>query len=289
MSNRYAEDGVNIKAGDNFSSIAGRICKSTYDNNQFVTVHDISRGNFRGSRPYELSPGFWQTIAPDGAGTKPLLNDALKLQHLTARDVLAMTTGDITREGGLPVLFVNILEVKQLGDPESDPERFNLFVGAIKELAVACTELDMVLYKGETAESNDCVGTDNPNAFAPFNWGGFALGICRKEKMILGDQVQPGDVVVALREDRFRCNGISSVRKAFRRHYGDGWYDAPEAQEDIRAATTPSLLYDKMLASANGWYSDGLEPLIDVQLIAHITGGGFQKFAELLRPSGFSP
>lgn len=285
---KYAEDGVNVEAGDDFSSIAGQLCRSTYDNCRFVHVHDLSKGNFRGPRPFTVTEGLGLMLdtAPDGVGTKVLLHDALTAHRYAAHDLLAMTIGDITRFGGLPAVFTNILNVRELGEPGS--LRFNLFVGAIKELVTLSNELGIIVHKGETAEKGVCVGTDNPHAFAPFDWEGTAIGVFHPDKMIYGDRVQVGDVVIALKEEGFRSNGISSVRKAFVRRYGEEFYIREDAQQDLGAAIAPSMLYDRMLATANGWYQENLEPLIDMRLIAHITGGGFKKFSELLRPTGLS-
>ncbi len=288
MSDKYAEDGVNVEAGDDFSSIAGQLCRSTYDNCRFIQVHDLSRGNFRGPRPFSVTEGLGLMLdtAPDGVGTKVLLHDALRTQRLAAHDLLAMTVGDITRFGGLPALLTNILKVKELGEPGSD--RFNLFAGAIRELITMSNSLGIVVHKGETAEEGVCIGTDNPDAYAPFDWGGTAIGVFHQDKMIYGDRVQAGDFVIALKENGFRSNGISSVRKAFVRRYGETFYTNRNAEDDLAAAATPSVLYDAMLASANGWYQLDLHQLIDGRLIAHITGGGFKKFTELLRPTGLS-
>lgn len=288
LSDMYAEDGVNVEAGDSFSAIAGRLCRSTYGNCRFVRIHDLSLGSFRGPRPFSLTEGLGLMFdaGPDGVGTKVLLHDALMTHRFAARDLLAMTIGDLTRFGGLPAVFWNILGVKSLGEPGTP--RFNLFVGVLEELVKAANEIGVVVHKGETAEKGACVGTDNPHANAPFDWEGVSYGIFRQDKMIYGDRVQPGDVVIALREDGFRSNGISSVRAAFERHYGPNYYSLEEAREDLLAAVTPSVLYDRMLATANGWFEENLQSLIDVRLIAHITGGGFKKFSELLEPTGLS-
>ena len=38
---KYAQDGVNINAGDEFSSFCGNVCKSTYANSPFVEVNNL--------------------------------------------------------------------------------------------------------------------------------------------------------------------------------------------------------------------------------------------------------
>jgi len=197
-----------------------------------------------------------------------------------------MTCTDITRFGGLPAVFWNVLDVRSLGKPGTD--RFNLFLDMLGGLVEAANEQGLVIHKGETAELGPCVGSDNPNPKAPFNWAGVAHGIFMEDKIIYGDRVQPGDTVIALKENGFRSNGISSVRKAFERHYGPDFYNNPDAHEDLLAAAAPSVLYDRLLTTANGWHEEDLRPIVDVRLIAHITGGGIGKFVELLAQTGLS-
>jgi phosphoribosylformylglycinamidine cyclo-ligase len=290
VSDFYKIDGVDVEAGDDFSAIVGKAAAATHDNCPYLQVLDLAKGNFRGPRPFRIRGLPVEDIlfdaGPDGVGTKVVMHDAMMMHRNAPRDLLAMTCGDITRFGGLPVVFWNVLDVRNLGGPGSDS--FNLFVDMLGGLVEAANEQGLVVHKGETAELGQCVGTDNPNANAPFNWAGVAFGVFMQNKIIYGDRVRPGDIVIALKEDGFRSNGISSVRVAFKKHYGPAYYSLKKARKDLELASTPSVLYDKFLATANGWYTDDLHPLIDVRLIAHITGGGIGKFVELLTPTGLS-
>ena len=292
MSDKYAEAGVNVSAGDAFSAFAGDLCKTTFNNCQFVEFHDLSKNkggaSFRSPKPFSITEGrgFYQDAAPDGVGTKVGLYDAARKNHLAAHDLVAMTAGDITRQGGLPASIVNILSVRSLGEPGSP--LFMVFQAMMRELVAVGNRLNMVVHKGETAEKGAFVGTDNPHARAPFDWEAVVTGICHPHKIIYGDRVQAGDVVIALKENGFRSNGISLVRKAFQKHYGADYQINGSAQSDLDKATEPSVLYDPLLTTAHGWYENGLQPLFDLRLIAHLTGGGIEKFVELLRPTGLS-
>jgi phosphoribosylaminoimidazole (AIR) synthetase len=137
------------------------------------------------------------------------------------------------------------------------------------------------------------VGSDNPNAKLAFNWGGTMLGVYHPDKMIHGNTLKPGQKIIALRDD-FRSNGISSVRKALQMHYGDDWYNNPDALDDIIAASTVSAQYDRLLNYAHGWTSNengvSIEPLIPMHLIVHLSGGAFESKLgkDILYPQGLS-
>jgi phosphoribosylaminoimidazole (AIR) synthetase len=291
MKKMYALDGVDTDEGDSFSEYAARLCVSTYSNSRHVQVYDMSRGNFRGPRGFslvDLPPGYKWTLAPDGVGTKATVIDA-SLSHRTAGfDLAAMTAMDITRWGGKPLVFTNVLDTCTIG---KEGERTNV---ACRELPAGLVDaakvLQMVVINGETAELSQCVGSENPSAVVKFNWAGVACGVYHPDKMILGDTLAPGQVIMALREVSLRSNGHSSARKGLALRFGPEWWKNPDAQEAIAAAALPSVLYDPFLNAMHGWSSPDFLPLIDMHLIVHVSGGAIEgKFAKnLLFPAGLS-
>ncbi len=287
---KYKQDGVDIATGDIFSRFCGDICRSSYENSPFVRVRDFSRGNFRGPRGFNIigqSEECALTMAIDGVGTKVIPIVASGKLKTAASNVVAMTAMDITRYGGLPLVFMNIFDVNSLGELDSDTYR--MCEDAMIGLQFLAKENNYVLLGGETAELGVCVGSDDPNAKLKFNWGGLMLGIYHPEKMIYGDTLRPGQIIIALRDD-FRSNGISSVRKALKIHYGDNWFNNPEALSDIIAASTPSVQYDRLLNLAHGWFNPEIDTLIPMHLIVHLSGGAFESKLgnDMLRPQGLS-
>ncbi len=290
--NKYAEDGVNIDVGEALSREAAKMCRSTYGISPFVEVRDFSQGNFRGPRGYRLKnlpKGCWQTGSADGTGTKTMIFAASGSLVGSASGLIAMTAMDITRYGGLPIGLFNILDVSSLGD-DLQSESYLMFKDAIEDLGRLARTHQYVVFDGEIAELNTGVGSDNPNAKAKFNWGGVMIGVYHPKKMILGNTLKPGQVVIVFK-DCFRDNGISSVRGALAIAYGENWFDKPEALADIQACATPSAQYDRMFNEANGWFNrPSFEPLINIHLISHLSGGAFKsKFGEdMLAPQGLS-
>lgn len=288
---KYKQDGVNIEEGDDFSAYAGKICQSTYHNSPHVRILDMSAGNFRGPRGYELTKlpkGCVQTIAPDGIGTKVVLIDAVQTYENAARDVFAMTVHDISRWGGLALVFSNVIDfntIGEKGDPTNKAARAVLW--GVKE---AARETKTVFLNGETAELGMCVFSENPTATLKFNWAGFMVGVYHPKKMILGNTLEPGQIIMALKENGFRSNGISSVRKALKIRYGECWWANPRAEKDIRAAAEPSVLYSHFLSVLHGWHTPQFKPSIKMHLIVHLSGGAFEsKLAkDILFPQGFS-
>ncbi|MFC1609035.1 AIR synthase-related protein [Patescibacteria group bacterium] len=290
---KYAEDGVNIGLGDRFSRLMKEICSSTFEISPFVKVHDFSANNFRGPRGYRfvnLPEGFWETGSADGTGTKTVIVAASGNLLTSSSGLLAMTAMDITRYGGLPLVLFNILDASSLGE-DVNSVSYKMFCDAAKGLGELARKHQYVVLDGETAELGVCVGSDNPRAKVKFNWAGVMMGVYHDNKMILGNTLRKGQVVIVFR-DNFRDNGMSSVRKALSIGHGYEWYKNPEAVGDIIAAASPSVQYDRMLNEAHGWMNgeNNFEPLVDIHLISHLSGGAFKsKLGEdMLKPQGLS-
>ena len=108
--------------------------------------------------------------------------------------------------------------------------------------------------------------------------------------MITGESLAPGQVVISLRENGFRSNGLSSVRKALQIRFGNNWWNNENARTVLKEASTPSKLYDHFLCDMNGWTNPVRPPKYKIHLITHVTGGGIvDKLAkDMLFPRGLS-
>jgi len=288
----YAEDGVSVSLGDKLSAYAGELCEQTFGNSEYIWVRDFSKGFFRGPKSFEpisLPPGTTFDLSPDGARTKTIITDAAMKHHFSARDWLAMCSGDIMRWGGKPILFINDLNVSSLGENE-ESETYQAARRLLHGLKTTCDDLGYVMYKGETAEMGPCVSSGNINATLKYIWSGTAFGLLNPRNMITGKGLAVGQSIMALYDDGFGANGGSSVRKAFELKFGGNWYAREDAQRYIRMAAEPCTLYDKFLTNINGWDSADLQPLIKSYLNVHLTGGSFKGkfFEDILLRYGFS-
>ena len=283
-------DPVNLSLGDQVSAYAGQVTRTTHNNSLWVNV-EKPNNHFRSEIGFDvlrLIPNRKMIIAPDGIGTKVAIIDAALGHKNAARDLIAMTAGDITRSGGCPVIFSNVLDVSSLGK-DSESETYHAITQMFDGLVEVANQLHFCCIKGETAELSVCVSSPNPNATVKFNWAGFMIGVTHPEKVITGQTVARGQVVVALREQGFRSNGISAVRGAMAKKFGEDWW---QEKELIQKIATPSVLYDDFLATLNGWYNDqnNFESYIKPHLICHLSGGSFKSkfFEDILKRKGLS-
>lgn len=115
------------------------------------------------------------------------------------------------------------------------------------------------------------------------------LGITHSDKQITGQTLKPGQLIIALRENGFRSNGISAVRATMQKQFGDGWWQEKKLIESI---STPSVIYDGLLTHLNGWHNaaNNFEHYLKPHLICHLSGGSFKSkfFEDVLKRKGLS-
>jgi phosphoribosylformylglycinamidine cyclo-ligase len=274
----YSQDGVDVEEESLFSSFAGSVCKASYNNSSFVDVHDLSGGNFRGPRPFtfkNLPEGFMIEASTDGIGTKGIVIDAAKTHNLAAYDIIAMTASDITRFGGIPLIFINVFDTSSIGNEGDEVSRS--YKSAIQGLGEVAKEAQIVVLKGETAQMGVAIGSEIADSKTKLNWSGTMIGAYHKDKMITGETLAPGQVIIALKENGFRCNGISSLRAALREKYGKEWWQNEEAKESIEQAATPSVLYDMYINTLHGWFDKNFTPEVKIHSVVHLSGGALKE------------
>jgi phosphoribosylformylglycinamidine cyclo-ligase len=113
-------------------------------------------------------------------------------------------------------------------------------------------------------------------------------GLQHEKLTITGQEIRAGDIIIALKQNGFRSNGISKVRSAFEKHYGPNYYtEAPRGE--LEQALAPSAVYARALSELNGWYSGG-ERQVNMTSVSHLSGGSFvSKFLEsAMLPKGLS-
>jgi phosphoribosylformylglycinamidine cyclo-ligase len=124
---------------------------------------------------------------------------------------------------------------------------------------------------------------EHPGAMEPgdFDLVGFAVGVVDRDRIITGEHVRPGDVLIGVPSPGLRSNGYSLARKVF---FDVARRDLHEpAYEGARTTLADELLEPSVIyAPAIG----ALLRSVEVRAIAHITGGGIVGNLARVLPSG---
>jgi phosphoribosylformylglycinamidine cyclo-ligase len=262
----YKKAGVNIQAGDNASKIAYSYAKSTFSCRKGMIGEPVTdEGAYAGL----IDMGeFYIVQCDDGVGTKTEIAEKIGKYDTLGYDLLAMVCDDAICMGAETISISNTMDTNKV-DAKVIEE-------LMKGLAKACIEQKVIIPGGEIAEVGKSV---NGNI-----WNATAVGVLAKDKIITGENIQPGDHIIALKEKGFRSNGFSLVRYILEEKYGQDAYtqDSPFGKIWGKALLEPSTLYSAELLNIVGRY--GEDRKINIKGISHITGGGIAgNFRRILK------
>jgi len=183
----------------------------------------------------------------DGVGTKLEIAFSVKKYDTVGQDCFAMCANDILCQGAAPLFFLDYLACGKLDSSVSSQ--------LVLSMARACEESGTALVGGETAEM--------PGFYkdGDYDMAGFCVGVVEKDRIITGEKVEQGDVVIGLASSGLHSNGFSLVRKLIKDYHQD-FQGAPIYEELLK----PTRVYVSTIKNI-------LEEF-DIHGMAHITGGG---------------
>ena len=249
---RYAEAGVDIPKKYAAVERAKQAIRSSFTPGVLGDV-----GLFGGLfDPARVGCGDQVLVASaDGVGTKLEVAKRAGVYGTIGRDLVHHCIDDILVQGARPLFFLDYVAVGKM-DPDVVGE-------IIKGCAEACRENGVALLGGETAEM--------PGLYAPgdFDLAGFIVGAVRRDRVIDGSRVRPGQVLLALRSSGLHTNGYSLARKVL--------FDELGLTIASRPAELEGASVGDALLAVHRSYFPMLWPLLEdgkLAALAHITGGG---------------
>lgn len=259
----YRDAGVDIDAGNKAVELMKAAVRRTYTPG---VVGDI--GGFGGL--FSLA-GFdmkepMLVSGTDGVGTKLRLAIMMDKHDTIGQDCVAMSVNDILVQGATPLFFLDYIAVGKL-----IPEQVATIVRGVAE---ACEESGCALLGGETAEMAGFYGDGD------YDVAGFAVGIVDKPRLLTGENIKAGDVLLGLPSTGVHSNGFSLVRKIVFDHKKMSLQDEiPEFGKTLgEELLTPTRLYPKAVLPS---IRKGL-----LKGIVHVTGGGFYDNIPRILPEG---
>ncbi|AXU52124.1 TPA: phosphoribosylformylglycinamidine cyclo-ligase [Clostridioides difficile] len=260
----YKESGVDIDEGNRAVDLIKGKIKGTYDGN---VVGDL--GNFSGLYSLKDFVGMKEPVllaSTDGVGTKLKIAQMMDKHDTVGIDLVAMCVNDLICQGAKPLFFLDYIALGKLV-----PEHIEKIVGGIAD---GCKMSGCALIGGETAEMPGMYGEND------YDLAGFSVGIADKEKIVSGNNVKSGDVLVGISSSGVHSNGFSFIRKIFLETYN---YKMEQYVEELgmtvgEALLTPTKIYVKLALDVLAKH--------DIKAIAHITGGGLIENITRVIPKG---
>lgn len=204
----------------------------------------------------------------DGVGTKLKIAIMADRHDTVGMDLVNHCTNDILVQGATPLFFLDYIA----------SGRFNpaLFQDLVKGLAQACKENGMALVGGETAEMPGFYGDDD------YDLVGFIVGIVDRKKLVDGQKIKEGDLLIGIQSNGLHTNGYSLVRKVLFDMEGFGLDDRPgELEQPLGVELLKHhISYLKAVRA--------VEEVGEINGMAHITGGGLTDNLPRILPKGLS-
>ena len=204
----------------------------------------------------------------DGVGTKLKLAFILDKHDTIGIDCVAMCVNDIACAGGEPLFFLDYIACGK-----NEPEKIATIVSGV---ANGCKQAGAALIGGETAEMPGFYPVDE------YDLAGFAVGIVDKKKLITGQDVKEGDVIIGIASSGIHSNGYSLVRNVFnmKREVLDHYYECLGTTLG-ESLLTPTKIYVDALKTVK-------QGNVTIKACSHITGGGFYENIPRMLPEGVS-
>ncbi len=262
----YKSAGVDIDAGNEAVDRIKDGVKSTFTSNVLTGL-----GGF-GSL-YDLKPILEKYDHPvmvqsiDGVGTKIIIARKLGKFDTIGIDLLSAAANDILVMGARPLTFLDYIA--------NDKLKPKIVEEIVSGMVKACKETGVSLVGGETAEM--------PDTYLPgeHDLVGVITGVVEKDKIITGEIIQPGDVVLGLPSNGLHTNGYSFARKLF---FEIGGYNVNDTIPELEKSVGLTLL-EPHINYTNHVFS-ALNQNINIKGVAHITGGGLLENIPRILPDG---
>ena len=219
-------------------------------------------GSFNGM--FEIPAGLKQPVAvsgTDGVGTKLDIAFQMGKYDTVGIDCVAMSVNDILCSGVKTSFFLDYVACGKLDAKVAGQ--------LVKGVADGCVDAGCALLGGETAEM--------PGFYddGKYDLAGFGVGFGEKEKMITGDKIEDGDVLIGLSSTGCHSNGYSLVRKLVK-DFNEDFNGKPIGE----ALLTPTRIYVRPVMDALETFGEKIHGMV------HITGGGFYENIPRMLPEG---
>jgi phosphoribosylformylglycinamidine cyclo-ligase len=200
-------------------------------------------------------------LCTDGVGSKVKIASEIGKWDTVGIDCIAMNVNDAICVGAEPVAFVDYLAID---DPK---EEITKEIGIGLERGAELANISIV--GGETATL--------PEIIKGFDLAGTCLAYVNKDKIITGEKIIPGDIIIGLSSTGLHSNGYTLARKVIQNNkltYKDKFPDESYPGKKIgEVLLTPTQIYVKETLE--------LFKKVNVHGLAHITGGGLRNLPRI--------
>jgi phosphoribosylformylglycinamidine cyclo-ligase len=259
----YSDAGVDIDAANRATARIKEFARQTFNERTLSEIGSFG-GMFDGAFPRLDHPVL--VASADGVGTKLKIAFLTGIHNTIGRDLVNHCVNDILVQGARPLFFLDYIATARLSP--------DVVAEIVEGVAVGCRANGAVLLGGETAEM--------PGFYAEgeYDVAGFIVGVVDRARVIDGNRIIPGDILLALPSVGLHTNGYSLARKLF---FDVGGYTIDTTDEALGMTIGAALLapHPSYLRTLDGLLDSGV-----IKGLVHITGGGLtENIPRILPPA----
>ena len=261
----YADAGVDITAGDRSKQRIKMLARKTFNRHVLSEI-----GGFGGLFALDLEkfPDPVLVSSADGVGTKLKVAFELGIHHTVGQDLVNHCVNDIAVGGATPLFFLDYLATGKLPDETIET--------VVRGLSEACRANGCALIGGETAQM--------PGFYADgeYDLAGTIIGAVNRDRIITGEKIQVGDILIGLPSNGLHTNGYSLARKLL---FEVAKYGPDQYVNELKDKTGAALM------RTHRSYLAIIKKLVGAEIVngmAHITGGGITDNLPRILPKGIS-
>jgi phosphoribosylformylglycinamidine cyclo-ligase len=259
----YADAGVDITSAERSKQRIKMLARKTFNRQVLSEI-----GGFGGLFALDLEkfPNPVLVSSMDGVGTKLKVAFELGIHHTVGQDLVNHCVNDIAVQGATPLFFLDYLATGKL-----DNSTIETVVQGISE---ACRANGCALIGGETAQM--------PGFYAEgeYDLAGTIIGAVNRDKIITGETIQVGDVLIGLPSNGLHTNGYSLARKLL---FEVAKYNPDHYVNELKDKAGAALM------RTHRSYLAIIKKLTGAEVVsgmAHITGGGITENLPRILPKG---
>jgi phosphoribosylformylglycinamidine cyclo-ligase len=259
----YADAGVDISSGDRSKQRIKMLARKTFNKNVLSEI-----GGFGGLFALDLEkyPNPVLVSSADGVGTKLKVAFDLGIHHTVGQDLVNHCVNDIAVQGATPLFFLDYLASGRLEDMVIEK--------VVQGISEACRANGCALIGGETAQM--------PGFYADgeYDLAGTIIGAVSRDRIITGESIQAGDILIGLPSNGLHTNGYSLARKLF---FEVAKYGPEQYVNELKDKTGAALM------RVHRSYLAIIKKLVGAEVVsgmAHITGGGITENLPRILPKG---
>ena len=220
----------------------------------------------------DLGNNLGLALCTDGVGTKLLIAQMMGKYDTVGIDCVAMNVNDLICVGAEPISMLDYIAVER-----TDPD---VFEALGKGLYEGARQANVSISGGEISQVKEMLRSHG-NGIG-FDLIGMGVGTVRLDRLVVGQDIDDGDVVIGLSSTGLHSNGFTLARRVFFDNLG---YDVDHYLPDLG-----HTIGEELLRPTRIYVREALEMLRSearIKALINITGDGLLNLNRVRAATGF--